>query len=95
MDVPWAAFFVAAVGTEGATAAWDRAIRVSSDANPGIRILWLRSGTAMSITTREDEVVRLTKMKLEIFDFERIAAAMFCQSTAKVGDWVDKLVGDL
>lgn len=49
-------------------------------------MLWLRSGTAMSITTREDEVVRLTKMKLEIFDFERIAAAMFCQSTAKVRD---------
>jgi hypothetical protein len=27
-----------------------------------------------------------TKVKLKVFDFERIAAAMFCQSTAKVGD---------
>ena len=86
MDVPCAAFFVAAVGTEGATAAWDKAIRVSSDANPGMRMLWLRSGAVMSTTAHEDRMVRHTKMKLEIFDFQCIAAAMFCQSATKVRD---------
>lgn len=43
MDVPWVFFFPAAVAPEGVTAAWDKAIYVSSDANPGIQILWLCS----------------------------------------------------
>jgi hypothetical protein len=34
-------------------------------------------------------------VKLEVFNFERITTAMFCQSTAKVRDRVDELVGDL
>jgi hypothetical protein len=34
----------------------------------------------------KDETVGRTKMKLKVFHFERIAAVMFCQSTAKVGD---------
>lgn len=53
-EVPCADFLAVVVGAGGATLDWESDIRVSSEAKPGMRMLWLRSRcNCRSLTSRE------------------------------------------
>jgi len=45
--------------------------------------------------TGDADVVVAFEMKLQISNFERVSAAVLCETTAEIGDRVDELVSDV
>jgi hypothetical protein len=42
-----------------------------------------------------EEMRARTEMELQISNFQRVSAAVLCETTAEIGDRVDELVGDV
>lgn len=82
--MPWAAFFVVGAGTAGVTVDCDNEMRVSSEANPGIRMLWFRSvpDGEQHLQGRPNQP---TEMELQVLDLERIPSPVLGKPTPEIG----------
>ena len=70
-------------------------MRVSSEANPGMRMLWFRS-VRMDAEQHSSRITNEpTEMELQILHLQRIPSSMFRKPTTEIGHGIDELVCDL